>query len=97
MGQVLVGDIIRTAAIRTPRRIAAWHGNRSFTFAEASAKSDEVAQALLAAGVGRGDRVAWIADNCLDAIVVHFGTAHIGAVFTPLNQIRQDLVAVFGI
>ncbi len=85
MGQLLVGDIIRTAAIRTPRRIAAWHGNRSFTFAEASAKSDEVAQALLAAGVGRGDRVAWIADNCLDAIVVHFGTAHIGAVFTPLN------------
>jgi hypothetical protein len=44
MGQLLVGDIIRTVAIRTPRRIAAWHGNRSVTFAEASAKSDAVAQ-----------------------------------------------------
>ena len=47
--------------------------------------SEAVAQALLGAGVGRGDRVVWIAENCLDAIAVHFGTAHIGAIFTPLN------------
>jgi acyl-CoA synthetase (AMP-forming)/AMP-acid ligase II len=85
MGQLLVGDIIKTAAIRTPRRIAAWHGDRSVTFAEASATSAAVAQALLGAGVGRGDRVVWIAENCLDAIAVHFGSAHIGAIFTPLN------------
>jgi fatty-acyl-CoA synthase len=85
MGQLLVGDIIRTAAMRTPQRTAACHGNRSVTFAEASAKSEAVAQALVGAGVGRGDRVVWIADNCLEAIPVHFGTAHIGAIFTPLN------------
>jgi fatty-acyl-CoA synthase len=85
MRPLLVGDIINTAAVRTPRRIAAWHGNRSITFAEASAKSQAVAQALLSAGVGRGDRVVWIAENCLDAIAVHFGTALMGAVFTPLN------------
>jgi len=82
---LLVGDILRTASLRTPRRIAAWHGDRSVTFAEASASADAVAQALLGAGVGRGDRVVWIAENGLDAIAVHFGTAHIGAIFTPLN------------
>src|ERR1700735_4342368 len=85
MGQLLVGDIIKTAAIRTPQRIAAWHGARSVTFAEAFATSAAAAQALLGAGVGRGDRVVWIAENCLDAIAVHFGSAHIGAIFTPLN------------
>jgi acyl-CoA synthetase (AMP-forming)/AMP-acid ligase II len=85
MRPLLVGDIIKTAAARTPRRIAAWHGDRSITFAEAAAKSEAVAQALLSEGVGRGDRVAWIAENCLDAIAVHFGTALIGAIFTPLN------------
>lgn len=85
MRQLLVGDIIKTAAIRTPRRIAAWHGDRSITFAEAAAASESVAQALLEEGVGRGDRVVWIAENCLEAIAVHFGTAHIGAIFTPLN------------
>jgi fatty-acyl-CoA synthase len=85
MRPLLVGDIIKTAAARTPQRIAAWHGNRCITFAEASAKSEDVAQALLGKGVGRGDRVVWIAENCLDAIAVHFGTALIGAVFAPLN------------
>jgi len=35
--------------------------------------------------VGRGDRVIWIAENCLEAIAVHFGTALLGAIFTPLN------------
>ena len=85
MGQLLVGDIIKTAAIRTPQRVAAWHGDRSVTFAEASAASDAVAQALLGAGVGPGDRVVWIAENCLDAVAVHFGSAHIGAIFTPRN------------
>jgi fatty-acyl-CoA synthase len=85
MKQLLVGDIIKTAAARTPRRIAAWHGDRCVTFAEAAATSAAVAQALSGAGVGRGDRVVWIAENCLDAIAVHFGSAQIGAIFTPLN------------
>jgi fatty-acyl-CoA synthase len=85
MRQLLVGDIIKTAALRTPRRVAAWHGDRSITFAEAAAASESVAQALLALGLGRGDRVVWIAENCLEAIAVHFATAHIGAIFTPLN------------
>ncbi len=82
---LLVGDIIRTAAVRTPSRVAAWHGDRSITFAESAARSHAIAQALLAAGVGRGDRVVWIADTCLDAVDVHFGTALIGAIFTPVN------------
>ena len=82
---LLVGDVIRTAAARTPGRIAAWHGERAVTFAEMAASSEAVAQALLGAGVGRGDRVAWIAENCLEATAVHFGTALIGAIFVPLN------------
>lgn len=85
MNPLLVGDIARTSALRTPNRIAAWHNERSITFAEMAAQSEAVAQALVEAGVGRGDRVVWIAENCLEAIYIHFGTAHIGAIFTPLN------------
>ncbi|WP_375397324.1 class I adenylate-forming enzyme family protein [uncultured Sphingomonas sp.] len=83
--RLLVGDIIRTAAVRTPARRAAWHGDRAISFAEAAASSEAVAQALLALGIGRGDRVVWIAETCLDAVMIHFGTALIGAIFTPLN------------
>jgi len=82
---LLVSDILRTAAVRTPGRTAAWHNVRSMTFAEAWDRSNSVAQALLAEGIGPGDRVMWVAETGLDAIAVHFGTALIGAIFTPLN------------
>ena len=58
--------------------------------------SEAVAQALLGAGVGPGDRVVWIAENCLDAIAVHFGTAQIGAIFTPLNDTPILVLARLG-
>ncbi|WP_174273922.1 class I adenylate-forming enzyme family protein [Sphingomonas bacterium] len=82
---LLVGDILRTAAFRVPRAVAAWHGDRSITFADAEARADALAQAMLAADVQRGDRVAWIAETCIDAMAVHFACAFVGAIFTPLN------------
>ncbi len=82
---LLVGDILRTAAFRTPGLIAAWHGDRSITFAEAERQADALAQALLASGVAPGDRVVWIADTCIEAVIVHFATAFAGAIFTPIN------------
>jgi non-ribosomal peptide synthetase component E (peptide arylation enzyme) len=44
---LLVGDILRTAAFRVPGNVAAWHGDRSISFAEAERQSDALAQALL--------------------------------------------------
>ncbi|MDG2004890.1 MAG: class I adenylate-forming enzyme family protein [Novosphingobium sp.] len=82
---LLVGDILRTAAARVPNNVAVWHGELSITFAEAERQADAIAQALLAAGVERGDRVVWIAETCIDGFAVQFATAFVGAIFTPLN------------
>lgn len=82
---LLVGDILRTAAARVPGHVAVWHGDLSITFGEAERQSDAIAQALLAAGVERGDRVVWIAETSIDAFTVLFATAFVGAIFTPLN------------
>jgi acyl-CoA synthetase (AMP-forming)/AMP-acid ligase II len=82
---LLVGDILRSAAFRVPASVAAWHGDRSITFAEAEQQADAAAQALLAGGVIRGDRIVWIAETCLEAMVVHFACAFVGAIFTPFN------------
>jgi len=84
-GSLLVGDILRSAAARVPGNVAVWHGDVSITFAEAERQADALAQALLAAGVEKGDRVVWIAETCIDAFVVQFATAFVGAIFTPLN------------
>ena len=83
--KLVVGDILRTAAFRVPNSVAAWYGDLSITFAGAERQSDALAQALLAAGVVQGDRLVWIADTCLESIVVHFACAFIGAIFVPLN------------
>src|SRR5690606_30590787 len=52
---------------------------------EAERQADALAQALLTAGVERGDRVVWIAETCIEAFVVQFAAAFVGAIFTPLN------------
>ena len=49
------------------------------------ARSDEVAAGLLALGIGRGDRVGIWAPNCVEWLLVQFGTARIGAILVNIN------------
>ena len=55
------------------------------TYAEVKEKVDEVAAAVIAAGVQRGDRVAIWAPNCWEWIVALLGLQSAGAVLVPLN------------
>jgi fatty-acyl-CoA synthase len=54
-----------------------WHDLRS--------RADDVAAALLALGIGRGDRVGIWAPNCAEWLAVQFGTARIGAILVNIN------------
>jgi len=49
------------------------------------ARSDAVSAGLLALGIGRGDRVGIWAPNCVEWLLVQFGTARIGAVLVNIN------------
>jgi acyl-CoA synthetase (AMP-forming)/AMP-acid ligase II len=44
-----------------------------------------LANALSSGGIGRGDRVASLVNNCSQFIEIFFATAKIGAVFVPIN------------
>jgi fatty-acyl-CoA synthase len=48
-------------------------------------RSDEVAAGLLALGITRGDRVGIWAPNCVEWLLVQFGTARIGAILVNIN------------
>ena len=48
-------------------------------------RSDDVAAGLLAIGVKRGDRVGIWAPNCVEWLLVQFGTARIGAILVNIN------------
>jgi acyl-CoA synthetase (AMP-forming)/AMP-acid ligase II len=82
---LLVGDVVRQAARSTPHRLAATLGAEELTFAELDARSNQVARAIAAHGVGVGDRVAWWGETSLAAMPIFNALARLGAPFMPVN------------
>ena len=58
---------------------------RRWTYAAFGADVDELARALLAAGVAKGDRVGIWAPNCPEWVLVQYATAKIGAIMVNIN------------
>ncbi|MEO7754719.1 MAG: AMP-binding protein [Terracoccus sp.] len=58
---------------------------RRWTYAELQADVDRLARALLAVGVGTGDRVGIWAPNCSEWTLVQYATAKIGAILVNIN------------
>jgi fatty-acyl-CoA synthase len=55
------------------------------TYAELDATVDDVTRALLAAGIGKGDRVGLWSPNCAEWTHLQFATARAGAILVNLN------------
>jgi long-chain acyl-CoA synthetase len=62
------------------------HPEGTWSWAELGKRAREVGSALLAAGVGRGDRVVIAAAASTDYIAAILGIARVGAVTTPLSM-----------
>ena len=55
------------------------------SWAAFDARSNQVARALTAAGIRKGDRVVQLMTNCLDWLPIYFGILRTGALAVPLN------------
>src|SRR4030095_3716349 len=77
--------ILARAARRHPHATAIEDGSLALTFLQLAAESLDAAAALVAAGVGRGDRVAIWAPNQAAWIVAAIGAQTAGAAIIPLN------------
>ena len=66
-------------------RVAAIYGKRRFTWAEFGERVRRLASALVAAGIERGDRVAFLAPNVPALLEAHFGVALAGGVLVAIN------------
>ncbi|MEU6727884.1 class I adenylate-forming enzyme family protein [Nonomuraea wenchangensis] len=94
--------ILTAGAMRTPDRVALTYcGERSFTYEELNANVNRRANALLAAGVGPGRRVAALLNETLTVAEVYLAQAKIGAVTAALNpywpvETLRDVVAASG-
>ncbi|MGW5572701.1 amino acid adenylation domain-containing protein [Nocardia thailandica] len=90
---VLLSDIIDRAATRFPDRPALrWFEGGSvsgamgeLSYADAAARAHRLGRALIARGIGTGDRVAVGLTRSLDCALAIFGVAASGAAFVPVD------------
>jgi acyl-CoA synthetase (AMP-forming)/AMP-acid ligase II len=61
-----------------------------WSFAELGARVRDVAAALIASEVQHGDRIAVWATNLPHSLLLQLGTAHIGAIYCPLNPLYRE-------
>jgi acyl-CoA synthetase (AMP-forming)/AMP-acid ligase II len=76
---------VRHHARRTPDRVAVHFGDERLTFAQVDRRSNRVARAFQAAGVGRQSRIAVLAKNTPTFYELALGAAKIDAVLVPIN------------
>jgi fatty-acyl-CoA synthase len=60
-------------------------GDRRFSYAEFGERTDRLAAALLEAGLGPGDRVAYIAYNSYPLLEGYYGVLQAGGILLPIN------------
>ncbi len=58
---------------------------RRYTYAELGAAVDELARALMAAGLAKGDRIGIWSPNCVEWTLVQYATAKLGTILVNIN------------
>jgi fatty-acyl-CoA synthase len=80
-----LADLVNIAAKRDPSAIAIEHDHGSLTYAQFWDRSVRIANALLARGLKKGDRVALFAHNCPEYLESYVGLQLAGLVAVPAN------------
>ena len=80
-----LSQVIAHHADRHPDRVALSMGDEEITYPELYARVQRCAGALRDLGVGRSDIVGVLLYNSVDLLEVMLASAHIGAIFMPLN------------
>src|ERR1700745_228469 len=91
-----ISDLIARNAEFTPDKIALRFEGRSLTYAQFAARIVAAARALKSQlGIARGDRVAILAANHPDYLVLLYACARLGAMLVPLNWRLATLEQLF--
>lgn len=80
-----LGELLWRSARRVPDKLALAYGERRWTYAALDEAVNRVANALLARGVSKGERIALLSHNNDAFVLIHFAAARIGAILVPIN------------
>jgi acyl-CoA synthetase (AMP-forming)/AMP-acid ligase II len=78
-------EFLRHWADERPDRPALSEADRSLTYAQLEDQTARIASMLLAAGLAKGDRIAWIGKNSDLYFALFYGAARVGIVMVPIG------------
>jgi fatty-acyl-CoA synthase len=79
-------DFLRRAASMYPEKLAVVDGERRYSYGELAERSWRLANALRAAGLRKGDRVATLLLNSAPMLEAHFGVPAAGGILVAINN-----------
>lgn len=80
-----LGELLAERARQIPERVYLRFNDQVVTYAELDRRANQVANGLLARGVGKGALVGLFMDNCVEFLYVYWAVARLGAVMVPMN------------
>jgi acyl-CoA synthetase (AMP-forming)/AMP-acid ligase II len=80
-----LGDVLREHRRSRPQQTAVVCGEFRATYPEMDVRTNRLANALGEAGVGAGDLVLWLGQNCHRVLEGLLACAKVGAIFVPAN------------
>jgi len=86
----LLQDYLCTSAHVAPEKVALVCRQSRVTYAELNARSNALANTLVANGVQRGDRVVIFADNSVETVVAFWATLKANAVASIINPLTKS-------
>lgn len=84
-----LGSILTRHALYRPDHLAVVFEDQRLTYHQFNARVNRLANALLANGIGKGDKIATILPNALELLDIYWAVAKIGAVVVPLSPLLR--------
>jgi fatty-acyl-CoA synthase len=78
-------SFLRRSAYVFPNKVAVVHGDRRYTYREFEERVNRLASRLRAAGLQKGDKVAFLAPNIPPLLEAHFAVPAAGCILVPIN------------
>ncbi|MFO1424037.1 MAG: AMP-binding protein [Candidatus Competibacteraceae bacterium] len=85
-----IGALLARHARYRPDHPALAVGDCRLTFRDFNARVNRLANALLAAGLRKGDKMATVLPNCLELMIAYWAAAKTGLVIVPCSTLLQE-------
>ena len=81
----LTGQVLSASATQVPDKTALIYNDFKITFALLECQANRLAHALLATGIPSNSHVGVMSQNCIEYVILHFGTSRTGHVLVHLS------------